>query len=167
MLTSDRWPRTDPCSASTLAPASVSLQANCTQPARRLSSGAPRQPRRHSYRQSPTPSSPLGPAPQNPEAGGAPRELRVSDLGGGGLWLLGRAPPQPAAPAELLCSRGCHPLPAACLRSALTGRRAIWAGEKGTRGWPRQVRGRPWKAGVWVCGACRVVGGCVSSMRDL
>lgn len=91
-------------------------------PARRLSSGAPRQPRRHSYRQSPTPSSPLGPAPQNPEAGGAPRELRVSDLGGGGLWLLGRAPPQPATPAELLlCSRGCHPLPAACLRSALTG----------------------------------------------
>lgn len=132
-----------------------SLQTNCTRRrAPRLPSGAPRQPRRHSYRQI-SPPLPRRPAPplQNPEAGGAPGELRVSDLGGGGLWLLGRAPLCLLRPRSL-CSAAARPTRAPPPASAAPepGRRAIWAGEKGTRGWPRQVRGRPWKAGVWVCG---------------
>lgn len=64
----------------------------------------------------------LVPPPRNTEAGGAPGELAVPNLGGGGLWLLGRAPPLPAAPAgSLICGRPARPRPADSILCAQTG----------------------------------------------
>lgn len=48
--------------------------------------------------------------------------LAVPKLGGGGLWLLGRAPPLPAAPAGLLiCGRRSSPRPADSILCAQIG----------------------------------------------